>query len=102
VPNLLMLASGVGSSRNRRSLGKGGGRADTASSLVLSRFAVTLSLFSVVAWARDPIAPLLSPGSCGRSLFSFVHTIVSRVTGAAAGRTFSLAAGDRLASTPRG
>jgi hypothetical protein len=59
VPNLLMLASGVGLVTATAALWvQGQRRADHRFFAGLISIAVTLSLFSVVAWAVNAIAPL--------------------------------------------
>jgi hypothetical protein len=59
VPNLLMLASGVGVVAATAALWvQGQRRADHHFFAGLISIAVTLSLFSVVAWAATAIAPL--------------------------------------------
>jgi hypothetical protein len=59
VPNLLMLASGVGLVAATAALWvQGWPRADHRFFAGLISIAVTLSLFSVVAWAATAIAPL--------------------------------------------
>jgi hypothetical protein len=59
VPNLLMLASGVGLVAATAALWvQGWRRADHRFFAGLISIAVTLSLFSVVAWAASAIAPL--------------------------------------------
>jgi hypothetical protein len=61
VPNLLMLASGVGLVAATAALCvKGGRRADHRLFAGLISIAVTLSLFSFVTWAATAIAPLPS------------------------------------------
>jgi hypothetical protein len=63
VPNLLMLASGVGLVAATAALSmKGWRRADHRFFAGLISIAVTLSLFSVVAWAATAIVPLPLPG----------------------------------------
>jgi hypothetical protein len=60
VPNLLMLASGAGLVAATAALWvQGWQRADHRFFAGLISIAVTLSLFSVVAWAATAIAPLL-------------------------------------------
>jgi hypothetical protein len=60
VPNLLMLASGAGLVAATAALWvQGWRRADHRFFAGLISIAVTLSLFSVVAWAATAIAPLL-------------------------------------------
>src|SRR5258705_22163 len=100
-----MLASGVGLVAAIAALWvQGWQRADQRFFAALISIAVTLSLFSVVAWAAATIATLASYlGSCRHARSSLRATIVSRVTGAAVGRTFSLAARDRIGiDTSRG
>ena len=59
MPNLLMLASGVGLVAATAALWvQGWRRADHRFFAGLISIAVTLSLFSVVAWAATAIAPL--------------------------------------------
>jgi hypothetical protein len=59
VPNLLMLATGVGLAAAIAALWvQGWRRADHRFFAALVSIAVTLSLFSVVAWAATAIAPL--------------------------------------------
>jgi hypothetical protein len=59
VPNLLMLASGVGLVAATAALCvQGGRRADHRLFAGLISIAVTLSLFSFVTWAATAIAPL--------------------------------------------
>jgi hypothetical protein len=59
VPNLLMLASGVGLVAATAALWvQGWRRADHRFFAGLTSIAVTLSLFSLVAWAATAIAPL--------------------------------------------
>jgi len=72
VPNLLMLASGAGLVAATAALWvQGWQRADHRFFAGLISIAVTLSLFSVVAWAAAAIAPLLLTGLLlARSLFS--------------------------------
>jgi cobalamin biosynthesis protein CobD/CbiB len=60
VPNLLMLASGAGLVAATAALWvQGWQRADHRFFAGLISIAVTLSLFSIVAWAAAAIAPLL-------------------------------------------
>jgi len=72
VPNLLMLASGAGLVAAIAALWvQGWRRADHRFFAALISIAVTLSLFSVVAWAATAIAPLpLTRVLSARSLFS--------------------------------
>ena len=59
MPNMLMLASGVGLAAATAALWvQGWPRADHRFFAGLISIAVTLSLFSVVAWAATAIAPL--------------------------------------------
>jgi hypothetical protein len=59
VPDLMMLASGVGLVAATAALwAQGGRRADRRLFAGLTSIAVTLSLFSFVAWAVTAIAPL--------------------------------------------
>jgi hypothetical protein len=61
VPNLLMLASGVGLVAATAALWvQGWRRADHRFFAGLTSIAVTLSLFSLVAWAATAIAPISS------------------------------------------
>jgi hypothetical protein len=72
VPNLLMLASGAGLVAATAALWvQGWRRTDHRFFAALISIAVTLSLFSVVAWAVTAIAPCLLPAFLSaRSLFS--------------------------------
>ena len=72
MPNLLMLASGAGLVAATAALWvQGWRRADHRFFAGLISIAVTLSLFSVVAWAATAIAPLLLTWALSaRSLFS--------------------------------
>ena len=59
MPDLMMLASGVGLVAATAALwAQGGRRADRRLFAGLTSIAVTLSLFSLVAWAATAIAPL--------------------------------------------
>ena len=72
MPNLLVMASGVGLVAATAALWvQGWRRSDHRLFASLISIAVTLSLFSVVAWAAAAIAPLpLSGLLSARSLFS--------------------------------
>jgi len=100
VPNLLMLASGAGLVAAIAALWlQGWRRADHRFFAALISIAVTLSLFSVVAWAATAIAPFASYlGSCRHARSSLRATIVSRVTGAAGLTTEAAKMGPRLAN----
>ena len=94
MPNLLMLASGVGLVAAIAALWvQGWQRADHRFFAALISIAVTLSLFSVVAWAAAAIAPLpLTWVLVGTLALLFALRLYRQLQGASAGRTFSLAA----------
>jgi hypothetical protein len=93
VPSLLMLASGVGLVGATAAIWvEGWRRADHRFFAGLISIAVTLSLFSVVAWTATAIAPLpLTWVLVGNDRSSLRDPVVSTVAEAALGRTFSLA-----------
>ena len=102
MPNLLMLASGVGLARGkRRSLGTraAAGRSPLLRWSYFDRRHLELVFGRRLGRDRDrTLASYL--GSCRHARSSLRATIVSTVTGASAGRTFSsaavLAVGDRI------
>ena len=104
MPNLLMLANGVGLVAATTALWvQGQQRADHRFFAGLISIAVTLSLFSVSPGRDRDRTPASYVGSCRHARSSLRATIVSTVTEAAAGRTFSLAAPDRIGvDTSRG
>jgi hypothetical protein len=84
VPNLLMLASGAGLVAAIATLWvQGWRRADHRFFAALISIAVTLSLFSVVAWAANAIAPLPLTRVLVGTLALLFALRLYRVTGAA-------------------
>ena len=82
MPSLLMLASGVGLvAAKRRSLGTGRRLADHRFFAGLISIAVTLSLFSIVAWAATAIAQVRTApsrlGSCRHVRPSFRYDCIN-------------------------
>ena len=98
MPNLLMLASGVGLVAAAAALWVQGWRRDDHRFFAgLISIAVTLSLFSASPGRRPRSHLRLLPGFLSaRSLFCSRYDCIERVAGAAAGPTFSSAACDRI------
>src|SRR5258707_9974922 len=97
-----MLASGVGLVAASAALWiQGWRRADHRFFAGLISIAVTLSLFSVVAWAATAIVPLPLTWVLVGTLALLFALRLYRVIGAAAGRTVSLVAPDHRQAIDR-